>query len=139
MFDRILIPVDLAEPEFARSALAAVKAFVAGGAHVRLVTVRHLMPQMMTDYLPSDFDNQSTKESMDGLEMMAKEFGLPADRTSQVVRLGGVYHEVLDEAAAFKADLIVIGSHRPSMATYLLGSNASNIVRHATCSVLVIR
>jgi nucleotide-binding universal stress UspA family protein len=139
MFDRILIPVDLAEPSFARSALAAVKGFVAEGAHVRLVTVRHLMPQMMTDYLPSDFDTASTKESIEGLEAMAKEFGLPADKTSQVVRLGGVYHEVLDEAASFKADLIVIGSHRPSMATYLLGSNASNIVRHATCSVLVIR
>ena len=36
-------------------------------------------------------------------------------------------------------DLIVVGSHRPAMATYLLGSNASTIVRHAPCSVLVVR
>ena len=37
------------------------------------------------------------------------------------------------------ADLIVIGSHRPAMSTYLLGSNAKTIVRHAKCSVLVLR
>ena len=37
------------------------------------------------------------------------------------------------------SDLIVVGSHRPSMATYLLGSNASTIVRHARSSVLVVR
>ena len=43
------------------------------------------------------------------------------------------------EAEAWSADLIVVGSHSPSMSTYLLGSNAQNIVRHANCSVLVIR
>ncbi len=38
-----------------------------------------------------------------------------------------------------KADLIVVGSHRPNWSTYLIGSNAANIVRHAQCSVLVMR
>ena len=56
-----------------------------------------------------------------------------------MVRLGSVYNEVLDEAEKTGADLVVIGSHRPTMATYLLGSNASTIVRHAKCSVLVVR
>ena len=31
------------------------------------------------------------------------------------------------------------GSHRPVMSDYLLGSNAKTIVRHALCSVLVVR
>jgi nucleotide-binding universal stress UspA family protein len=53
--------------------------------------------------------------------------------------MGSVYNEVLAEAKKIGADLIVVGSHRPGMATYLLGSNASTIVRHAECSVLVIR
>jgi nucleotide-binding universal stress UspA family protein len=56
-----------------------------------------------------------------------------------MVRLGSVYGEVLAEAEAIGADLVVVGSHRPSMATYLLGSNASTIVRHARSSVLVVR
>ena len=64
---------------------------------------------------------------------------LPAERVSAVVRFGSVYNEVLDEAEKTGADLVVVGSHRPTMATYLLGSNASTIVRHAKCSVLVVR
>ena len=56
-----------------------------------------------------------------------------------IVRQGGIYHEILEEAAAMKADLIVMTSHRPAMRTYFLGSNAGHVVRYATCSVLVVR
>ena len=37
------------------------------------------------------------------------------------------------------ADLIVMGSHRPELADYLLGANAAKVVRHADCSVMVVR
>ena len=36
-------------------------------------------------------------------------------------------------------ELIVIGSHRPEMQDYLLGPTAAKVVRHAKCSVLVVR
>jgi nucleotide-binding universal stress UspA family protein len=52
---------------------------------------------------------------------------------------GGVHLELLRDAEAWGADLIVVGSHRPVMSDYLLGSNAKTIVRHAQCSVLVVR
>ena len=64
---------------------------------------------------------------------------LPAERKSAAARAGGIYHELLQEAADWNADLIVVGSHRPVMSDYLLGSNAKTIVRHAQCSVLVVR
>ena len=65
--------------------------------------------------------------------------GIDAPRISSVVRQGGIYHEILEEAAAIKADLIVMTSHRPAMRTYFLGSNAGHVVRYAKCSVLVVR
>jgi nucleotide-binding universal stress UspA family protein len=37
------------------------------------------------------------------------------------------------------ADLIVLAAHRPELKDYLLGPNASRVVRHAKCSVYVIR
>jgi hypothetical protein len=43
---------------------------------------------------------------------------------------------VAEEAGA---DLVVVGSHRPAMKDYLLGTNAARVVRHARCSVLVAR
>jgi nucleotide-binding universal stress UspA family protein len=58
------------------------------------------------------------------------------------VRQGGIYQEILEEANAIQADLIVMSSHRQqrhSMRTYFLGSNAGHVVRYAKCSVLVVR
>jgi nucleotide-binding universal stress UspA family protein len=38
-----------------------------------------------------------------------------------------------------EVDLVVVGSHRPTMKDYLLGTNAARVIRHARCSVLVPR
>ena len=64
---------------------------------------------------------------------------MPAGRVSIVSPFGSVYDEVLKQADEQKADLIVVGSHRPNWSTYLIGSNAATVVRHALCSVLVVR
>jgi nucleotide-binding universal stress UspA family protein len=50
-----------------------------------------------------------------------------------------IYAEILGVAAEAEADLVVVGSHRPAMKDYLLGTNAARVVRHARCSVLVAR
>jgi nucleotide-binding universal stress UspA family protein len=65
--------------------------------------------------------------------------GLAAGRVSSVVRQGGIYNEILEEAKGFAADLIVMSSHRVGVRTYFLGSVAGHVVRYATCSVLVVR
>ena len=36
-------------------------------------------------------------------------------------------------------DCVVIASHRPGLQDYLLGSTAARVVRHAACSVHVLR
>jgi len=47
---------------------------------------------------------------------------------------------ILDAAAAYRPDLIVMASHgRSGVAHLLLGSTAEKVVRHATTQVLVIR
>ena len=50
-----------------------------------------------------------------------------------------IYAEILGAAEEAEADLVVVGSHRPAMKDYLLGTNAARVVRHACCSVLVAR
>jgi universal stress protein F len=56
-----------------------------------------------------------------------------------VVRAASIYAAILAAAETEEADLIVVGSHRPAMKDYLLGTNSSRVVRHARCSVLVAR
>ncbi|HVL71485.1 MAG TPA: universal stress protein [Beijerinckiaceae bacterium] len=140
MFKTILVPVDLAETE--ASALAIERATQladAGDGTIRLVFVRSIIPTSWTEYIPPHFDEAQQNEAEERLAAMAATIPLPAERVSSVVQMGSVYSEVLQEADRIAADLVVIGSHRPSMTTYLLGSNASTIVRHAKCSVLVVR
>jgi nucleotide-binding universal stress UspA family protein len=140
MFKKIIAPVDPTDVAIARPALdaAARLASMADG-EIRLVCVRSLMPVTYMEYVPADFDDVTRTETEKTLNEVAAGIALPRDRISTKVRVGSVYGEVLDEAKEFGADLIVVGSHRPSMATYLLGSNATAIVRHALCAVLVVR
>jgi nucleotide-binding universal stress UspA family protein len=91
------------------------------------------------EFVPPTFEAEQQADAQAELARIAADVALPPERVSTMVRLGSVYGEVLAEAEAIGADLVVVGSHRPSMATYLLGSNASTIVRHARSSVLVVR
>ncbi len=109
------------------------------GAKVALVYVRSILPVTFMEYVPPSFDEEQQNQCEKEMADVAASVALPKERVSTAVRMGSVYNEVLAEAKKLGADLIVVGSHRPGMATYLLGSNASTIVRHAECSVLVIR
>ena len=63
--------------------------------------------------------------------------GLNADAS---VRTGDPRSEIVDEAADWNADLIVIGSHGyKGLKRLLLGSVAHYVVSHAPCSVEVVR
>jgi nucleotide-binding universal stress UspA family protein len=140
MYKQILVPVDLADVALAKPAIeTAVSLARASGGSVRLINVLPMTPVMLAEYVPPDFDVQQRKSAEDALAIIARESGLDPAHVSTIVRQGGIYHEVLEEAKAVNADLIVMSSHRPAMRTYFLGSNAGHVVRYAKCSVLVVR
>jgi nucleotide-binding universal stress UspA family protein len=139
-FKAILVPVDISEPETARPALErAVDLAYASEGSIRLVYVRSILPVTYMEFVPPAFDDKQQTACEQKLAALAAGVPLPANRVSSVVRMGSVYNEVLKEADRLAADLVVVGSHRPTMSMYLLGSNAATIVRHAKCSVLVVR
>jgi nucleotide-binding universal stress UspA family protein len=140
MYKHILVPVDLSDPGLAQPAIATACGLAkASGGSVRLVNVMPMTPVMLAEYVPPDFDVQQRKSAEEGLAAVACNCSIEPGRISHTVRQGGIYHEVLEEAKAINADLIVMSSHRPAMRTYFLGSNAGHVVRYAPCSVLVVR
>ena len=140
MYKSILVPVDLAEDELAAPAIAAAESFAtASDGTIRLVYVRSLVPITYMEFVPADFDAGQQNEAEAQLAEIAAKVKLPSERVSAKVLVGSVHGEVLAEADASGADLIVIGSHEPGMLAYVIGSNASTIVRRAKCSVLVVR
>lgn len=84
-------------------------------------------------------DEQSVKEGferaravlhskLDGVE------GVVAD----IVK-GHSARTIIDYASGNGFDCIVLGSHKPDLSDYFLGSTASRVVRHAACAVHVHR
>ena len=72
-------------------------------------------------------------------------------KTADALRSAGIYvttavvqgdpkSVVIDDAEAWGADLIVLGSHgRKGLQRFLLGSVSEAVLRHAHCSVEVVR
>jgi nucleotide-binding universal stress UspA family protein len=140
MFKRIVLAVDLAESESVPKGLPqALELAKTCGGELRLVNVQPVIPATFMEYVPVDFDEEQEKRAKAELDAILASVDLPPERKSAATRAGGIYHELLEEASEWSADLIVVGSHRPVMSDYLLGSNAKTIVRHAQCSVLVVR
>ena len=61
------------------------------------------------------------------------------DKVRHLVATGRAYEQILKTAERSGADLIVVGSHDPELSDYLLGPNSARVVRHARCSVYVVR
>ena len=84
--------------------------------------------------MPSGILDKSVQSSQKNLKAIAKATGVAVE-----VRIGHPYRTILDVADEKGADLIIIASHQPGLQDYLLGSTAAKVVRHAKCSVLVVR
>ncbi len=140
MFKKILVPIDPAEPAFADPAVAKAKQFAADyGSKIHLVAVCPEVQTFVASQLPEGFQEREVAETRAALDTVAAKLSLPEGMVDSQVRVGSVYHEVLEEAEAAGCDLILMTSHQPGLSTYFIGSNAAHIVRHAHCSVTVLR
>src|ERR1700750_2670507 len=104
MFKSILVPIDLADTDLAKPAIAtaATLSQTWSGA-IRLLNVLPMTPVMLAEYVPADFDEQQRQTSEEALAIVARESGIDAPRISSVVRQGGVSHKILEGAARAEA------------------------------------
>jgi nucleotide-binding universal stress UspA family protein len=141
MFKEILLPVDLGDPGSSNKALSvAVDLSQVAGARLHVMTV---VPgfgmSIISQYFPEDFEEKSLAGAAQQLDDYIGA-NIPSDIATQaIVANGTIYEEILRVAAETGSDLIVMTSQRPELKDYLLGPNASRVVRHANCSVLVVR
>ena len=71
---------------------------------------------------------------------VAAQLELKGFRTSQLTPDADPRHAIVETAREWPADLIVLGSHgRRGFDRLLLGSVAESVVRHASCSVEIVR
>ena len=94
---------------------------------------------VVAQLIPADYERKLLDDARQRLAELIKEHAIDDVQLEQAVSLGSVYKEALHFARNVDADLIVVGAHKPELKDYLLGPNAGQIVRHATCSVWVVR
>ena len=140
MFKKILVPIDPAEPTFADDALAKAATLARDyGAKIHLLAVCPEVQSFVASQLPEGFQEREEAETMAILGKIGDGLDVPKGTVDAQVRSGSVYHEVIEEAERANCDLVLMTSHKPGLSTYFIGSNAAHIVRHAPCSVMVLR
>ena len=140
MSKTILVALDLEHNEQCREILRAAREIAdASGAKVYLLTVVAAAPAIVSQFLHENYEQMASGQARNELANLAAKSDLEIADDSCLIRFGTVYVEVLAAAQIVRADLIVTGSHKPDVSDYLIGSNAARIVRHADCSVLVVR
>ena len=136
----ILVAVDLEDEGLMRKMLQTAGEFARlYGAEISLVHVAADLPANVRSHLPDDYEHRMTGEVAGKLNTMIAALELPSGSVHVKVRVGTIYRAVLETAKELAADLIIVGSHKPDVTDFLLGSNAARIVRHSTCSVYVVR
>ncbi|WP_253276873.1 universal stress protein [Ruegeria sp. 6PALISEP08] len=99
-----------------------------------LHVVEHL-PQYTSDLLPENHLEVAKAAITEKLKPL---IGYVNDARIDVVE-GHAGRGILDYPDAHDFDCIVIASFRPGLQDYSLGSTAARVVRHADCSVHVVR
>lgn len=137
MYKNILVPIDFGEgsDERIRAATAVAKQLAEEGARITFLHVMEQAPGYVASYLPADYAAQARR----AIEQELDDAAAAVPGGVGLVVSGHSGRTILDWAEDNPVDLIVITSHRPGMQDYLLGSTAAQVVRHAQCSVHVLR
>jgi len=95
-------------------------------------------PQMSRGYAP-ELEQQGIQAHA-LVDKCAQQLRAAGYKVDSVIETGDVRETIIDSAARWHADLILMGSRgHKGMGRLLLGSVAESVVRHAHCSVLVVR
>ena len=146
MYQRILVPID-GSPTAAHGLDEAIKIAHLTGASVRLL---HVLDDLVfvsgfetgatyaNDVLPAL--RRGGQRILSEGQAQAAAAGVSVDTLMIETFAGRTSDIVVDHAASWKADLIVLGTHgRRGVGRVLLGSDAEQVVRLATVPVLLVR
>ncbi len=140
MFKQILAAVDLDDNDKAEEILriaADIANIYSAGLH--LLNVIGSVQAVVSQHLPEGYEKMAMKRIEQDLATLAASVDLTQGNATSSARFGDIYREILAQAEKSAVDLIIVGSNKPQATDFLLGTNAARVVRHSSCSVLVVR
>lgn len=137
IYSKVMVPVAPGFGDEAQHAVDVARSMLAPGGRLTVISVFEDPPHylMATEPLLSDSSLEGSRASVRKTVVDTFE----AEDVDVFFKRGHPTRAILDLAKDEGNDCIVIASARPGWQTFFLGSTASGVVRHATCSVHVLR
>jgi nucleotide-binding universal stress UspA family protein len=136
MFRNIVVAIDTLEPSsWAKALPAAIALAKSGQARLTLATV---IPDLRA-MIEAEWSAIGYRQMIDSARAKLGSLSDAFPGAAIEVGTGSIWRGIIEISEQAGADLIVLASHRPEMRDYLIGANAVGVVRHAPCSVLVVR
>lgn len=136
----VLMPIDLNDKESWPAALREALLMVGSDGVLHVISV---LPDFglaqVSGYFKKDFEKQAITAFGKALTDWINDNVPDSVDVHPHILHGTIYDEILRASKKLAVDVIVMGSHRPAFRDYLLGPNAARVVRHAGCSVYVVR
>ncbi len=134
MYEKVLVPMAL-NHGISKDTLEIARALCAEGGQITALHVYEVPESSVGIYVGEETVRRGYQRAREILE--EKVAGL--DGVSAAITRGQAYRAIIEHAVANGFDCIVIGSHKPGLSDYLIGSTAARVVRHAPCAVHVHR
>lgn len=134
MYDHIIIPMAL-DHGYGKTALKLAQKLLNEGGKISALHVYEAPQGTVSAYL----DEASVQEAFAAAKATLNDRVQGMANVTPVVVKGHSGRTIIDYARSENADCIVIGSHKPGLIDFLLGSTAARVVRHAPCAVHVLR
>ncbi len=138
MYQEIIVPIDIGRLDAARRAIDVARTNLAPGGVLTLLNVIEPLPPFIAAQLDSSVADNAVSAAESALKELVVAEQLPRE-TRIRVSMGSIYRKILDQITDPNKQAIVMTSHNPTFSDVLLGSVAAQTVRHAQCSVFVVR
>lgn len=136
MYKNILVAIDPSHgPEQENALHMATHLAENTMSRITALTVVEPLPAAMLEESAADIAAQAGALALADLRNMV---GARSEVQTEI-RHGKAGPTIIDYAREHDIDCIVLASHKPGLSDYFLGSTAARVVRHAPCSVHVMR
>ena len=135
MYDHILLPIALDHNPQKGPAMQIAQTLLSETGKITVLSVVEMAPSYVDAHVPVEMKAQQVEETKN----LVQEFAAIYPKCEAHVVYGHAANSILSFAGEHDVDCIIIASHKPGLADYLIGSTANRVVRHAQCNVHVVR
>ena len=135
MYSNILVALSL-EHGISDQALSTARALISEGGKITAAHIHEPPNKQIMYYMEEGVAEKSYRRAK---ERLAERLKGEADVSSVLLESQSAGRAITEYANKHGIDCIVLASHKPGMKEFFLGSTAALVVRHAHCTVHVLR